>query len=110
MTPVARRSEVVSTVLVVLLGALAVFALWPRSASPDRDTRADAGPAASAVGQRPDPADDAELGPLRATAALPPCPAPTGAPPAGPLATVTVPCLGTPGPVDLGRGCPGRGR
>ena len=38
----------------------------------------------------------------RAAAALAPCPASSGAPPAGPLAGVRVPCLGAPGVVDLG--------
>ena len=38
----------------------------------------------------------------RAAAALAPCPAPSGAPAAGPLAAVRVPCLGAPGVVDLG--------
>jgi thiol-disulfide isomerase/thioredoxin len=109
MTLRVRRSEVVSTVLVVLLGAVAVVALWPRAASPDRDAGADAGAPVSAVGQRPAPADDAGLAPLRAAAALAPCPSPSdGPPPAGPLADVTVPCLGAPGPVDLGRALAGR--
>jgi thiol-disulfide isomerase/thioredoxin len=103
MKPVARRSEVVSTVLVVLLGALAVFALWPRGAP----SGADVGPATTAPAARPATADDATLAPLRAAAALAPCPVPTGAPAAGPLAAVTVPCLGAPGQVELGRALAG---
>jgi len=105
----ARRSEIVSMVVVVLLGALAVFALWPRGGPP---ADADAGrtaPAQSAAGDvGTASASDAELAPLRAAAGLPPCPGPTGAAPAGPLAAVTVPCLGAEGQVDLGRALAGR--
>ena len=55
------------------------------------------------------PPDD-QLAPLRARAGLVPCPAPApGAPPAaGPLAGISVPCLGTPGEVDLGAALAGR--
>jgi thiol-disulfide isomerase/thioredoxin len=51
---------------------------------------------------------DAELGGARAAAGLAPCPPPSGAPPAGPLAGVRVPCLGAPGAVDLGAALAGR--
>jgi thiol-disulfide isomerase/thioredoxin len=96
-----RRSEVVSTALVVLLGALAVFALWPGGPSPTTGTEpSTAGPTATVP--------DAELARLRAAAALTPCPAPTGAPAAGPLAEITVPCLGEQGRVELGRVLAGR--
>jgi thiol-disulfide isomerase/thioredoxin len=97
----AHRAEIVSTVVVVLLAAVAVFALWPRgSARPD--TAAPSGaPQAVAV-------SDADLAAPRAAAGLPPCPAPTGAPAAGPLAAVTVPCLGAAGSVDLGAALAGR--
>ena len=37
-----------------------------------------------------------------------PCPVPTGAPAAGPLAGVTVPCLGADGEVELGAALAGR--
>lgn len=92
------RAEVVSTVVVVLLVALAVFALWPRPpAAP-----AGGSPAGGPVAAQAVPVPDAELAPLRAAAALPGCPAP-GAPGAGgPLSGVTVACLGAEGPVDLG--------
>jgi thiol-disulfide isomerase/thioredoxin len=51
---------------------------------------------------------DAQLAGPRAAAALAPCPAPTGAAPAGPLAGVRVPCLGAQGAVDLGATLAGR--
>ncbi|MGH3615793.1 MAG: TlpA family protein disulfide reductase [Pseudonocardia sp.] len=112
------RSEVQATVVVAVLVALAVFALWPRSgpASPDRLVPAE--PVAIAV-------SDAELAPLREAAGLEPCPSAGGSsdgPPgsgsgdgpsaggsgSGPLAGVTVPCLGAPGSVPLGAALAGR--
>lgn len=92
------RAGIVSTVVVALLVVLAAVALWP-----DRGGRApDAGPAAVDV-------PDAELAPLRAAAGLAPCPAAReDAPAAGPLAGVTVPCLGGPGAVDVGAAFAGR--
>ncbi len=105
------RAEVVSTVVVLVLVGLAVFALWPRSAAAPGPAAA---PAAVSI-------SDEELAPLRAAAALPPCPGATGNPPvagtppvaaaspvaatppvAGALDGLTVGCLGAPGPVDLG--------
>lgn len=92
------RAEVVSTAVVVLLVALAVFALWPRSAEEPAAPAAAGGPVApQAVAVA-----DAELAPLRVAAALPPCPVPASASTGGPLAGVTVACLGAEGPVDLG--------
>ncbi|TQM15933.1 TlpA family protein disulfide reductase [Pseudonocardia kunmingensis] len=91
---VVRRSEIVTTVVVVVLAAVAVFALWPR------DDPAP-GPPPVATGE-PAPVPDAELAAARAAAGSVACPAPTGAAPAGPLAGITVPCLGVPGPVDVG--------
>lgn len=86
------RAEIVSTAVVVLLVALGVFALWPRSA--EAPGGAPAAPQAVAV-------SDAELAPLRTTAGLRACPAP-GTAVDGPLAGVTIACLGAEGPVDLG--------
>ncbi|WP_308283478.1 TlpA family protein disulfide reductase [Pseudonocardia nigra] len=96
-----RRSEVVTTLVVVLLLGLAVFALWPRDDEPATAAPDAAQPTAVAV-------PDAELAPLRAAAQLAPCPEPSGAPAAGPLAGITVPCLGAPGNVDLGAALAGR--
>lgn len=93
------RAEVVSTVVVVGLVALAVFALWPRTDLPTTDAPA----ARTAI-----TVTDEELAPLRAAAALPPCPTPTGAAAAGLLAGLTVDCLGAPGEVDLGAVAAGR--
>lgn len=94
---VLGRAEVVSTVVVLALVVVAVFALWPRTDEAD-------GPAArTAVA-----VSDGELAPLRAAAALPPCPEPSGATATGPLAGLTVGCLGAPGEVDLGAVAAGR--
>jgi thiol-disulfide isomerase/thioredoxin len=94
-----RRSEIIATLLVALLAAVAVFALWPR----DRDTST---PATGTMEQVQ--VSDADLAAARAAAGSIPCPAPTGAAPAGPLAGVTAPCLGTPGSVDVGAALAGR--
>lgn len=97
----ARRPEIVATLVVVALTALAVFALWPRPATTPG--------AAPATATAPAAVADAELAPLRAAAALAPCPAAvTVRPPAGPLAGVSVPCLGASGSVDLGAALAGR--
>lgn len=101
----ARRSEIVSTAVVVLLAALAVWALWPASPAPTGP----AAPSASApVESDPATADPAALGAARDAAGLQPCPAPTGTPAAGPLAGITVPCLGADGEVELGAALAGR--
>ena len=98
----ATRAEVLSTLAVVVLVVLGVVALWPRGAESPTPAPADrAAPVAPA-------ASDADLAPLRAAAGLDPCPAPSGAPATGPLAGVTVPCLGAPGTVDLGAALAGR--
>jgi thiol-disulfide isomerase/thioredoxin len=96
-----RRSEIVATVLVALLAAIAVFALWPRD-----DTPAPAAPRETDMQQVP--VADAELAAARAAAGSVPCPGPTGAAPAGPLAGVSAPCLGVPGTVDVGAVLAGR--
>ncbi|MFC5995967.1 TlpA family protein disulfide reductase [Pseudonocardia hispaniensis] len=90
------RSEIVITVVVVLLAAVGVFALWPRSGTE---------PAAPPA-ERSAPAEDS-LTSLRAAAALEPCPAGTGAG-SGPLAGVSAPCLGADGSVDLAAALAGR--
>jgi len=95
-----RRAAIVTTAIVVLLAAGGVFALWPRPA-PAIDRASPAEPVAVVV-------SDAELAAPRAAAGLPPCPAPSGTPSAGPLAGVVVPCLGAPGIVDVGAGLRGR--
>jgi thiol-disulfide isomerase/thioredoxin len=91
---------VVSTAAVALLVALGVVALWPRPVTLTEVPVGPAEPAAVVV-------SDAELAPLRTAAALQPCPPPNGVG-AGALAGVTVPCLGAPGPVDLGAALAGR--
>ncbi|QJY50763.1 TlpA family protein disulfide reductase [Pseudonocardia broussonetiae] len=89
----------------MVLAIAGVVALWP-SGTPREGATAAAGvtPQVLADGPRTAPApDDIELAPRRRLAALQPCPAPSpGArPAAGPLAGITVPCLGAPGWVDL---------
>jgi thiol-disulfide isomerase/thioredoxin len=95
-----RRSEIVVTVVVALLAAVAVFALWPRDEAasvPERPATAE-----------PSPVPDAELAAARAAAGSVPCPGTGDAAPAGPLAGITVPCLGVPGVVDVGAALAGR--
>jgi thiol-disulfide isomerase/thioredoxin len=94
-----RRSEIIATLLVALLAAVAVFALWPRD--PDPSTRATGTMEQVQV-------SDADLAAARAAAGAIPCPAPTGAAAAGPLAGVAAPCLGAPGSVDVGAALAGR--
>ncbi|WP_308817378.1 TlpA family protein disulfide reductase [Pseudonocardia alni] len=112
MTPTgASRSEIVSTVVVVVLVAIAVWALWP--SGPTSGGSGGAGPAASAApADRPETdlaaADPQALAAARASARLAPCPAPSGSTPAGPLAGITVPCLGADGRTDLGAALTGR--
>jgi len=86
-------------VVVALLAAGAVFALWPRDATPSA-------PNPGSLEQVQ--VSDADLAAARAAAGPIPCPAPTGAAPAGPLAGVTSPCLGVPGSVDVGAALAGR--
>ena len=98
-----RRAAVVTTVVVVLLAVAGVYALWPRTTTPPTPPTATATAAPAAGGQgAAGELPEARLAEPRATAALAPCPAPSGAPPAGPLAGVRVPCLGAPGVVHLG--------
>ena len=94
-----RRSEIIATLLVALLAAVAVFALWPR----DRDAST---PTPGTMEQVQ--VSDADLAAARAAAGPIPCPGPTGAAPAGPLAGITASCLGAPGSVDVGAALAGR--
>ena len=97
------RTEVGSTLLVVVLVIVGIIALWPRD--PGGATPQAVPSAAPTV--RSDPA---ELADARTSAALDPCPTPAaGAAPAGaPLAGLTLDCLGAPGRVDLAAALPGR--
>ncbi|MET0189678.1 MAG: TlpA disulfide reductase family protein [Pseudonocardia sediminis] len=103
----ASRSEIVATVVVVVLVALAVVALWPDSPSGPAS-----GTGSSTAGEPngdPAAADPVALASARTGAALDPCPAPRpGAGGTGPLAGVTVPCLGADGTVDVGAALAGR--
>nr|WP_255426910.1 TlpA disulfide reductase family protein [Pseudonocardia sp. C8] len=84
---------------------LAVWALWPSSPEPPGGA---APPAAARPESDPASADPAALAAARGAAGLQPCPAPSGALPAGPLAGITVPCLGADGTVDVGAALAGR--
>jgi thiol-disulfide isomerase/thioredoxin len=97
------RTEVGSTLLVVVLVIVGIIALWPRD--PGAATPQSVPSAAPTV--RSDPA---ELADARARAALEACPtSAAGTAPAGPpLAGLTLDCLGAPGRVDLAAALPGR--
>lgn len=123
--------ELRSTVLVVVLAAVGVLALWPRAADPT-PSGAPTGPAAAAADRRSPPPMDADLAGLRQRANLAPCPSPApGLGPASGLGPapqpssapepssagtsrpasvpgIAVPCLGAPGTVDLGAALAGR--
>lgn len=97
-------------VLGVLVVTGLIVALWPRA---DAGTAGEAPTGTVAVtdgGRTTGAVVDADLGPARAAAALRPCPRQTTfTTPVGPLAGITVDCLGAPGRLDLGaalRGAP----
>jgi len=93
-----HRSELVSTLVVLVLVVIGVVALWPRDPAPSPSVGG--APTTTAA---PDPA---RLAPLRAAAALPSCPSGTGG--AGPLAGVVAPCLADGTRVDVGGALAGR--
>ena len=104
------RSELLWTIVVVVLAIVGIVALWPQDSDP-----ASGDPQTSqwrVTGEKPFIAmpPDAELAPLRSGADLAPCPTPGGVGPlpGGPLAGITVPCLGAPGSVDLAAALAGR--
>lgn len=100
------RSEIRWTIVVMVLAIAGLIALWPRDGKYSIPEPS-GGPAPQVLeesGDRTAPVpDDAALAGLRQRAALQPCPTPPpDAPaPSGPLAGITVPCLGAPGKVDL---------
>ncbi|MFC5065553.1 TlpA family protein disulfide reductase [Actinomycetospora atypica] len=96
------RTEVGSTLLVLIVVVVGVIALWPRDA---------AGPSAAPVPVSGAPtarSDPAELGRARLRAALEACPTPGPTSAGAPLAGLTLECLGAPGGVDLAAALPGR--
>ncbi|MBW0106251.1 redoxin domain-containing protein, partial [Pseudonocardia sp. KRD291] len=103
----ASRSEIIATAAVVVLVALAVVALWP-----DAPSGPSGGPGTSTAAEPngdPAAADPVALASARAGAGLDPCPsAAPGTAATGPLAGVTVPCLGADGAVDVGAALAGR--
>ncbi|NLG46504.1 TlpA disulfide reductase family protein [Gordonia sp. (in: high G+C Gram-positive bacteria)] len=98
----ATRATIVFVVIVVA----AIVALWPRDSEPS-STGPTAGPIA---GQTALPeVSDQELAKLRADVALRPCPdAPGPAAPGAALAGVTVPCMASGEPVNLGNATAGK--
>lgn len=107
------RSEIRWTVVVVVLAIAGAIALWPREGKYSIPEPS-GGPAPQILegsGDLTAPVpDDAALAGLRQRAALQPCPTPPpDAPaPSGPLAGITLPCLGAPGTVDLAAALAGR--
>lgn len=105
-------SEIRWTIVVVVLAAAGIIALFPLlTASPPSPSGSSRPQVLDESIDLTAPApDDARLTGLRQRAALAPCPAPEpGAPvPAGPLAGIEVPCLGSPGLVDLGAALAGQ--
>lgn len=98
------RTEVGSTLVVVILVIVGVIALWPRDSG--GGSAPQPVPAAAPTAR----SDPAELAGARTQAALEPCPTPTaGTTPAGaPLAGLALDCLGVPGRTDLASALPGR--
>ena len=98
------RTEVGSTLVVVVLVIVGIIALWPRD--PGGGSAPQPVPAAAPTSR----SDPAELADARAHAALAPCPTATaGTTPArAPLAGLTLDCLGAPGRTDLAAALPGR--
>lgn len=101
--------EIRTTAVVVVLAVLGVIALWPRGDSPSpraadsADTGGNSAPRESVLD------NGAALELLRRRAALRPCPrTDPGDRAVGPLASITVPCLGESRSVDLGTALTGR--
>lgn len=107
------RSEIRWTVVVVVLAIAGAIALWPREGKYSIPEPS-GGPAPQVLEESGDLTapvpDDAALAGLRQQAALQPCPTrtPDAPAPSGPLAGITVPCLGAPGTVDLAAALAGR--
>ncbi|GAT07951.1 TlpA family protein disulfide reductase [Mycolicibacterium novocastrense] len=94
------------TIVVVILAAAGVVALWPRTEPEAPNTT----PWSTQGRPTPPAEDDAALALLRERARVPSCPRPQpeAPPPSGPLRSVSAPCLGAPGDVDLGAALAGR--
>jgi thiol-disulfide isomerase/thioredoxin len=90
------------TLAVVVLAVAGAVAVWPRGQQDAGHSTQSASPAAHQ--------DNAALAPLRRRSALRPCPAtgPEHHAVSGPLADLSMPCLGTPGTVDVAAALAGR--
>lgn len=92
-----------ATLAFVIVAVALIVALWPRGGPDDTADGGGTTAATSTSGVTDQQVSEDELSKERAAAALQPCPDGTG--PAGPhsvLAGVTVPCMATGAPVDLG--------
>lgn len=110
MRSLLRSPEGRWTVVVVVLAVAGVVALWPRGGGEMEPGGRTVPRSVDADGSVMTIPSDDELAPLRARAGLAPCPtsAPGAPPAAGPLAGITVPCLGNPDEVDLAAALAGR--
>ncbi|EGD55078.1 TlpA family protein disulfide reductase [Gordonia neofelifaecis] len=92
-----------ATLAFVIVAAALIVALWPRSGPGDTSSGSGSPAASSTQGITDQQVSDDELSKARAAAALAPCPdGPGPAVPDAVLAGVTVPCMATGAPVDLG--------
>lgn len=104
MSGSAARWSLAALLVVVAL----VFAIWPRGDDVQEPTAGTSrGTSAPEERRGADTAD--ALAPLRETASLDPCPAPTaGATTAGPLAGIVLECIGDGSRVDVGQALGGK--
>ncbi len=105
----ALKSEVRTTIVVVVMAVVSAIALWPRddAATPRAADTAGKHGRSSLRGSVMD--SESVLEPLRRRAALRPCPqAEPGDRGVGPLAGITAPCLGRSRSVDLGAALAGQ--
>ncbi|WP_018332817.1 TlpA family protein disulfide reductase [Actinomycetospora chiangmaiensis] len=98
------RTEVGSTLLVLILVVVGVIALWPRDSASGPDAGSAPASSTAAVGT----ADPQALTDARTRAGLAECPTPSSGRAGAPLAGLTLDCLGAPGQVDLAAALPGR--
>lgn len=100
----AGRWSLAALVVVVAL----IVAIWPRDREPAGTSQQGSGGTSAAPVDRRAQDDAQALAPLRDAAKLLPCPPPTGAAPAGPLAGLTFECVADGTTVDLAAALAGR--
>ncbi|MBM7368391.1 TlpA family protein disulfide reductase [Gordonia hydrophobica] len=95
-----------ATIVFVVIAVAMIVALWPRNGSSDDQASS---PTSATESPTLPPVSDDEMRSLRADAALRSCPAGTGpAAPGSALTGVTVPCMQTGAPLDLGAATAGK--